>query len=42
MAKKKLSPEALNLVASRFKVLSEPIRLQILQNLQEGKKVSVK
>ena len=36
MPKKNLSPEALNLVADRFKVLSEPIRLQILHKLQEG------
>lgn len=28
--------EALNLIANRFKVLSEPIRLQILHKLQEG------
>ena len=38
MAKKNLSPEALGLIASRFKVLSEPIRLQILHNLQDGEK----
>lgn len=28
--------EAINLVAARFKVLSEPIRLQILQQLEAG------
>lgn len=31
-----LSPEATELVAARFKTLSEPIRLQILQNLENG------
>lgn len=33
----KMSPEAVNLVASRFKILSEPLRLQILQQLEAGK-----
>ena len=36
MANKNLSIDALRLVASRFKMLSEPIRLQILHKLQEG------
>ena len=36
MAKKNLTPEALKMIANRFKVLSEPIRLQILHRLQEG------
>jgi len=36
MAKKNLTPEALKLIANRFKVLSDPIRLQILHHLQEG------
>lgn len=31
-----LSPEALDLVASTFRVLGEPVRLRILQLLQEG------
>ncbi|MBK6723079.1 MAG: winged helix-turn-helix transcriptional regulator [Acidobacteria bacterium] len=31
-----MSPEAVNLVATRFKVLSEPLRLQILQYLENG------
>lgn len=31
-----LSSEAITHVASRFKVLSEPIRLQILQHLENG------
>jgi len=36
-AKQKLmTPEALAQVAARFKVLAEPIRLRILQTLQEG------
>ncbi len=33
-----LSPEALHLIADRFKILSEPLRLQILQLLQSGEK----
>lgn len=32
----KMSPEAVSLVASRFRVLSEPLRLHILQYLEEG------
>lgn len=31
-----MPPEAVNLVAARFKVLAEPIRIQILQSLQKG------
>ncbi|MCZ2391084.1 MAG: metalloregulator ArsR/SmtB family transcription factor [Acidobacteria bacterium] len=31
-----MSPEALALAASRFKVLSEPMRLEILQVLRHG------
>ena len=30
--------EALELIANRFKTLSEPIRLRILQTLQDGEK----
>ena len=33
-----LSPEALELVANRFRVLAEPQRLRILQLLQAGEK----
>lgn len=33
---RKMSPEALELVAARFKVLSEPLRLCILQALEGG------
>jgi len=33
-----LSPDALQLVAQRFRVLSEPLRLRILQALREGEK----
>ena len=33
-----LSPEALQLVAERFRVLAEPMRLQILQLLRTGEK----
>lgn len=32
----KMSAEAASLVAARFKVLSEPLRLQILQYLENG------
>lgn len=32
----KKSPDALALVASRFKMLSEPLRLHILQELETG------
>jgi len=32
-----MSPEILSLVAARFKVLSEPIRLQVLQQLEGGR-----
>ncbi len=35
---KNLSAEALELIANRFKILSEPLRLRILQNLQNGEK----
>lgn len=34
--KKALSPEALALVAARFRVLAEPLRLRILQVLEGG------
>lgn len=33
-----LPPEALKLVAERFRVLAEPLRLQILQLLRNGEK----
>lgn len=33
---KTLTPEAMNLVAARFKVLSDPMRLRILNTLQSG------
>lgn len=38
MAKKNLSNEALEMVAARFKVLAEPLRLRILHALQDGEK----
>lgn len=38
MAKKNLSNEALDLIAMRFKVLAEPLRLRILHTLQDGEK----
>jgi ArsR family transcriptional regulator len=31
-----MSPELVRLVAARFKVLSEPLRIQILQTLESG------
>ncbi len=31
-----MSADALSLVAARFKVLAEPLRLQILQHLEDG------
>ncbi len=31
-----MSPEAIGLVAARFKILAEPLRLLILQTLEEG------
>lgn len=33
-----LSPEALEMVASRFRVLAEPLRLRLLQLLRNGEK----
>ena len=36
-----LSPEALELVAARFKVLAEPLRLRILQELESHGEMSV-
>jgi DNA-binding transcriptional ArsR family regulator len=33
-----LSPDAVQLVASRFRILGEPIRIQILQALQHGER----
>ena len=38
MSSKNLSIEALELIANRFKILSEPIRLRILHELQEGER----
>lgn len=32
-----MSPDAVKRVAARFKVLAEPLRLRILQNLEAGK-----
>ena len=36
MAKLKMTPELLDLVANRFKVLAEPARLEILNRLRNG------
>lgn len=33
-----LSPEAIELVASRFRTLGEPLRIRILQTLQDGER----
>ena len=38
MASRPLAPDLLALVAERFKALSEPARLQILQALREGER----
>jgi DNA-binding transcriptional ArsR family regulator len=38
MARTNLSNEALDLIAARFKVLAEPLRLRILHTLQDGEK----
>lgn len=38
MPNKNLSIEAIELIANRFKILSEPIRLRILQTLQDGER----
>lgn len=38
MTTRSLSINALELIANRFKILSEPIRLRILHELQEGEK----
>jgi len=38
MPKAKMSPERLRLVAERFKVLAEPVRLRILQELLAGER----
>ena len=34
--KRAMTPEALELVAARFKVMAEPLRLRILQELEGG------
>lgn len=36
MARRALTPDVLELVAERFRVLAEPARLQILQCLRDG------
>jgi DNA-binding transcriptional ArsR family regulator len=36
--KKELTPEALELIAARFRVLSEPMRLRILHTLGDGER----
>lgn len=33
-----LTPEAVEMVAARFRILGEPIRIRILQSLHEGEK----
>lgn len=33
-----LTPEAVDMVAARFRILGEPIRIRILQSLHEGEK----
>jgi DNA-binding transcriptional ArsR family regulator len=34
----KLSPQAVEMVAARFRVLGEPVRVRILEELREGEK----
>lgn len=45
MAQKKkhidMTPEALELVASRFRVMAEPVRLRILQSLERNGEMSI-
>lgn len=38
MPRQKMSPQALDLIASRFRVLSEPTRLKLLIALETGEK----
>ena len=38
MEKKQLSDQALNLVAQRFKALSDPLRLRLIMALMEGER----
>ena len=38
MRKEALSPEAVDLIASRFRTLGEPLRIRILQALQAGER----
>ncbi len=38
MAKSKLSPELIDLVADRFRALAEPARILVLQELQAGER----
>ena len=38
MKKEGLSPEAIDLIASRFRILGEPLRIRILQALQAGER----
>lgn len=38
MSETVLSSEALELIANRFKIMSEPLRLLLLQHLQAGEK----
>lgn len=33
-----LNPQAINLIAARFKVLGEPVRLRLIQSLEGGEK----
>lgn len=38
MNAKRLSPAAIEMVAARFRILGEPLRIRILQELQDGEK----
>jgi DNA-binding transcriptional ArsR family regulator len=38
MSAKRLSPAAIEMVAARFRILGEPLRIRILQELQDGER----
>ena len=38
MTRKELTPQALSLIAQRFKALSDPLRLRLIMTLMEGDK----
>jgi len=38
MSSKRLSPAAIEMVATRFRILGEPLRIRLLQEMREGEK----